>query len=100
MTGVDPQVADLARQFVEDTISDLNLTQALTLPEQLALVDRAGKAMQQAIEDECEAIRRELTYARASGEFDTSGDAGIHPSQTPSLEALDRLVTEKRKETS
>ncbi len=57
-TYVDPKVYDLAGEFLletmeahADTLSDRQLE---------ALRGRLAKAMQQAIEQECEAIRQEL----------------------------------------
>jgi hypothetical protein len=62
VSGVDPMVYELAAYFVNDVL--LKLAQArggLVNPDQReALTARTAQAMQQAIEDECEAIRQEL----------------------------------------
>ena len=58
MKTVDPQVYELADAFVTDVIHTLN--RPLLPSQRAAYVDRAAQAMQQAIEDECDAIREEL----------------------------------------
>ncbi len=60
---VDPKVYALAESFVDDILRGLQDAQLHAMPatELLVLYDRAAAAMQQAIEDECEAIRQELT---------------------------------------
>lgn len=62
MIHVDPKVAAVAADFVDDVIARVwqrpDVT-ALVVNRQL-LVERAAAAMQRAIEDECDAIRRDL----------------------------------------
>lgn len=56
---VDPSVWGLASDFIDELLQELDpeKTSAFTYND---LVNRAARAMQQAIEDECEAIREEL----------------------------------------
>lgn len=56
---VDPKVYELAEAFVYDVLKELNRPLVPSVRE--PLIQRAAEAMQQAIEDECVAIRRELT---------------------------------------
>jgi hypothetical protein len=58
---VDPNVRKLAELFVDCTIYEVRGDAAVTFTQRREqLVQRAAKAMQQAIEDECAAIRKEL----------------------------------------
>ena len=61
---VDPKVYALAESFIDDTLQDRDKASApwsqTYVTFRNALVQRAAEAMQQAIEDECEAIRKEL----------------------------------------
>ena len=55
---VDPKVRELAAAFVDDLLDEAGRMDAEL---RTSLVDRAAQAMQQAIEQEVEAIRQELT---------------------------------------
>lgn len=56
---VDPRVYEIAEEFVNETIRVLHRP---VLPSQRQpWIQRAAEAMQQAIEDECQDIERELT---------------------------------------
>jgi len=63
---VDPKVYALAESFVDDVLAeDVRNLSPRALSEtyktfKRALIQRAAEAMQQAIEQECEAIRQEL----------------------------------------
>lgn len=58
---VDPKVYALADGFVFDLLSELPFSHPMrTTPERERLAQRAAEAMQQAIEQECDAIRKEL----------------------------------------
>lgn len=64
MADVDPKVYALAAAFVDDELRVLGDGIELDPHMQArraALIERAAQAMQQAIEDECTEIRRELT---------------------------------------
>lgn len=63
---VDPKVREVAAAFVGDLFLELTDAQYERLCRERTvtvrtLVDRAAQAMQRAIEDECAAIRQELT---------------------------------------
>jgi hypothetical protein len=58
---VDPQVHELATQFVEDTIETANVE--VTEEQRRAFHQRGAEAMQTAIEEECSAIEAELDDA-------------------------------------
>lgn len=59
---VDPKVYALAESFVEDLLADLgrDVDDPKKAKHKAELTQRAAEAMQLAIEDECEAIRKEL----------------------------------------
>jgi len=61
---VDPAIWELASQFVAATLSDLDGDDirriAVSRERRDRLVKQAADAMQQAIEDECESMRKEL----------------------------------------
>lgn len=57
-TSVDPQVQELADAFVSDMLRTRN--KPVVPSVRAELIDRAAAAMQQAVEDELEAIEREL----------------------------------------
>lgn len=58
---VDPKVLETAYLFVDDLLAEVKAQlPAGRIPVRQALVNRAAAAMQQAIEDEMVAIRREL----------------------------------------
>jgi hypothetical protein len=56
--NVDPRVYQVAELFIADLI--LEVPREVSPRERDALIERAAAAMQQAIEDEYEAIRREF----------------------------------------
>ena len=56
--SVDPMVYDLAASFIDDLLQHELLHAQRPVPARDVLVQRAAEAMQQAIEDECEEIRR------------------------------------------
>lgn len=61
----DPRIRELAEIFVDDVINEGCPPHIRRLiPRREAFVDRAAAAMQQAIEDECTAIRIDLHEAR------------------------------------
>jgi len=60
---VDPRAYDLAATFVEDLLQELDPDGEREF-EYDRLVRRAAEAIQQAIEDECTAIRQELEQGR------------------------------------
>lgn len=61
---VDPKIHELAESFVDDVLNDRNQGSVpwskTYITFRSALIQRAAEAMQLAIEDECEAIRKEL----------------------------------------
>lgn len=60
---VDPRVHALAALFLADVFDEVwcvDLTKWQNEEQRRLLVDRAAAAMQKAIENECEAIRREV----------------------------------------
>jgi len=59
MTHVDPKVHDLAADFVDDLVHELN--KPVVPSQRAALTDRLAAAIQRAAEDEYEALRQELT---------------------------------------
>jgi hypothetical protein len=58
MITVDPKVHDLAREFVDDVAAEFD--GPLPRDRYESLVQQVAIAAQQALEDECEAIRQEL----------------------------------------
>jgi hypothetical protein len=62
MSPVDPNVYDLAADFVEDIVADADVH--VTEAQRLEYVQRAAEAIQRAVEDECSAIEAELLEPR------------------------------------
>lgn len=74
MRTVDPKVYELAASFVYDTLQEIN--RPLVASKRQRLIQRAAEAMQQAIEDECTAIREELLDHRYYADVVDSGGPG------------------------
>lgn len=81
--SIDPKIYELAKSFVDDVINEASLTPAgiprwarrYTDVERLR--QRAAEAMQQAIEDECAAIREELLDHRDYADAVDSGNGPV-----------------------